>query len=64
MSPRLSIGSHRLPTALSKAHRLLQRFSEDVDYRVVSLSLAVENPSRQRRLLSDFKATVIECLDG
>ncbi len=26
-------------TALSKAHRLLQRFSEDVDYRVVSASL-------------------------
>lgn len=51
-------------TALSKAHRLLQRFSEDVDYRVVSASLAAENPSRQRRLLSGFKATIIECLDG
>ncbi|WP_257667054.1 nucleotidyl transferase AbiEii/AbiGii toxin family protein [Parapedobacter tibetensis] len=50
-------------TALSKAHRLLQRFSEDVDYRVVSPSLAAESPTRQRKLLSGFKATVIQCVD-
>lgn len=43
-------------TALSKAHGLIQRFSEDVDFRVI----APGNPTRQN--LSDFKNKVVEAL--
>ncbi len=44
-------------TALSKAHGLIQRFSEDVDFRVIS---AEDSASRQK--LSNFKNGVVESL--
>lgn len=44
-------------TALSKAHGLIQRFSEDVDFRVIS---AEDSPSRQK--LSEFKNALINAL--
>jgi hypothetical protein len=42
-------------TALSKAHDLIQRFSEDVDFRVVASAA-----SQSRKALSGFKRAVIE----
>lgn len=44
-------------TALSKAHKLLQRFSEDVDFRV-----RVPEPTPNRKAFSDFKHAVIKAL--
>ncbi|MBW4642848.1 MAG: nucleotidyl transferase AbiEii/AbiGii toxin family protein [Goleter apudmare HA4340-LM2] len=44
-------------TALSKAHGLLQRFSEDVDFR-----LRVPESMGTRRILSGYKRAVIEVL--
>ncbi|NII28160.1 nucleotidyl transferase AbiEii/AbiGii toxin family protein [Pseudoflavitalea sp. X16] len=46
-------------TALSKAHRLLQRFSEDTDFRVVAPGLNTLSQSKQRALLSAFKSNII-----
>ncbi|HTI12801.1 MAG TPA: nucleotidyl transferase AbiEii/AbiGii toxin family protein [Puia sp.] len=46
-------------TALSKAHNLILRFSEDVDFRVIAPSLRNESKSKQKKILSDFKETVI-----
>ncbi len=44
-------------TALSKAHKLIKRFSEDVDFRVIA------QPSAQgRKALSGFKNNVVESL--
>ena len=39
-------------TALSKAHRLLQRFSEDIDFRLVLPSDATQSKNQQRKTLS------------
>jgi predicted nucleotidyltransferase component of viral defense system len=47
-------------TALSKAHGLIQRFSEDVDFRVIVTLDGSQ--SRQRQKLSDFKNTVVGTL--
>lgn len=44
-------------TCLSKAHRLLQRFSEDVDFRVQPIA-----PAPSRKALSSFKKAVMEGL--
>ncbi|MBL7802308.1 MAG: nucleotidyl transferase AbiEii/AbiGii toxin family protein [Saprospiraceae bacterium] len=44
-------------TALSKAHGLIQRFSEDVDFRVISTEDA---PNRQK--LSEFKNAIVNSL--
>lgn len=44
-------------TALSKAHKLIHRFSEDIDFRVLSTK---ENTNRNKR--SAFKKTIIEHL--
>ncbi len=44
-------------TALSKAHRLIQRFSEDIDFRVIA---AGDSPSRN--VLSGFKNAVVDAL--
>ena len=44
-------------TALSKAHGLLQRFSEDVDFRVV-----VEDSDTGRKALSNYKHAVVDAL--
>jgi len=46
-------------TALSKAHGLIQRFSEDIDFRVITYTLAQKSRSEQKRLLSAFKHAVI-----
>lgn len=46
-------------TALSKAHKLLQRFSEDTDFRVIAPGLDVLSQSKQRALLSTFKSVII-----
>lgn len=44
-------------TALSKAHRLLQRFSEDIDFRVLAAPQL-----RNRKSLSGFKNAVVQGL--
>lgn len=46
-------------TALSKAHQLLQRFSEDIDFRV-----HVQNDKNTRPLRSQFKSSVVNALRG
>ncbi len=47
-------------TALSKAHGLIQRFSEDVDFRVITMLEGSLNQQRQK--LSNFKNAVAETL--
>jgi predicted nucleotidyltransferase component of viral defense system len=42
-------------TSLSKAHKLIERFSEDVDFRLTAPSLTGKGPSAVRKTLSDFK---------
>lgn len=49
-------------TALSKAHRIIQRFSEDVDFRVQTNLLDGKGKSQQRKILSDFKYSLISHL--
>lgn len=50
-------------TSLSKAHRLIERMSEDVDFK-----LAIQAPhptgNAQRRLLRSFRNTAVETLKG
>jgi hypothetical protein len=46
-------------TALSKAHNLILRFSEDVDFRVIAPNLTNESNSKQRKILSGFKEPII-----
>ncbi|MFT4093035.1 MAG: nucleotidyl transferase AbiEii/AbiGii toxin family protein [Niabella sp.] len=46
-------------TALSKAHGVIQRFSEDVDFRVQTNLLDGKSKSQQRKLLSDFKNALV-----
>ena len=41
-------------TAFSKAHKILQRFSEDVDFRVIA-----PKGAKSRKVLSGFKHAVI-----
>lgn len=47
-------------TALSKAHKLLQRFSEDTDFRVIAPGLDTLSQNKQRALLSAFKKNIID----
>src|SRR5579859_666012 len=42
-------------TALSKAHRLLKRFSEDIDFRLILPTSASISRSQQRKLLSAIR---------
>lgn len=49
-------------TALSKAHHLIQRFSEDVDFRVIAQRLEQVSKSQQSKNLSTFKAAIISNL--
>ncbi len=49
-------------TSLSKAYRLLQRFSEDIDFRVIVPDLKNESKSKQRKILSEFKEAVTDVL--
>ena len=44
-------------TSLSKAHKLLQRFSEDIDFRLI-----VSEALRNRKSLSNFKNLVVESI--
>jgi len=44
-------------TALSKAHRLIQRFSEDMDFRIIA-----PESTLNRKSLSKFKHAVVEAL--
>jgi predicted nucleotidyltransferase component of viral defense system len=46
-------------TALAKAHKLLQRFSEDIDFRLVDPTLEILNRSQQRRRLATLKERII-----
>jgi len=52
-------------TALSKAHGLIQRFSEDVDFRVITKENLFEDKSKSKikEMLSDFKRHLIEALE-
>ncbi|PUZ30071.1 Nucleotidyl transferase AbiEii toxin, Type IV TA system [Chitinophaga costaii] len=50
-------------TALSKAHGLIQRFSEDVDFRVICPDLDLLNGSQQKKRLSDFKKSIVAVLE-
>jgi hypothetical protein len=45
-------------TALAKAHKLLQRFSEDIDFRLVDPTLEILNRSQQRRRLATLKERI------
>ncbi|MGN8037381.1 nucleotidyl transferase AbiEii/AbiGii toxin family protein [Chitinophaga sp. 22321] len=45
-------------TALSKAHKLLQRFSEDTDFRVTTNMLFNKSKNQQRVILSGLKKTL------
>lgn len=51
-------------TSLSKAHGLIQRFSEDIDFRVLSPTLAALSKSQQGKSLSRFKHAVISSLQA
>lgn len=50
-------------TSLSKAHKLIDRFSEDIDFRLMAPSLEREGASKVRKLLSDFKNHVTGLLE-
>jgi hypothetical protein len=45
-------------TSLSKAHNILKRFSEDIDFRVTASSFGGLSPSKQRTMLSALKNAV------
>jgi predicted nucleotidyltransferase component of viral defense system len=49
-------------TALSKAHGIIQRFSEDVDFKVIAPSLALMNKTQQGKILSTFKKEIVKSL--
>jgi predicted nucleotidyltransferase component of viral defense system len=51
-------------TALSKAHKLIERFSEDVDFRVVGPALAGRSMSAVRKTLSGFREHLVAVLTG
>lgn len=49
-------------TALSKAYNLINRFSEDVDFRISAPNLELVSKTQQSKLLSGFKKYVIQQL--
>jgi len=51
-------------TALSKAHGIIQRFSEDIDFRVIAPSLVEQSKSQQSKTLSAFKKAVVNILQA
>ena len=51
-------------TALSKAHKLIERFSEDIDFRVVGPALAGRSASAIRKTLSGFREHLVAVLTG
>jgi hypothetical protein len=50
-------------TSLSKAHKLIERFSEDIDFRVIAPSLDGESSSTMRKALSGFKQHLVGLLE-
>lgn len=46
-------------TALSKAHQIIQRFSEDADFRMQSDLIAGKSKNTQKKILSGFKKAVV-----
>lgn len=51
-------------TCLARAHRLIRRMSEDVDYKLVPVGDAPANRSRRRRQLRALRTRITECLDA
>jgi|SRR6185312_15138001 len=51
-------------TALAKAHRLLKRFSEDIDFRLIDPALAALSTSRQRKRLSGIRESIYTVLSA
>ena len=51
-------------TALARAHKIVQRMSEDVDFKVVPLPAAPVSRSGIRRHLGQLRARVTEALQG
>lgn len=51
-------------TALSKAHKLLQRFSEDTDFRVTTNMLFNKSKNQQRVILSGLKKNARSSITG
>jgi predicted nucleotidyltransferase component of viral defense system len=49
-------------TSLSKAHGIIQRFSEDVDFRVIAPSVELLNKTQQSKILSTFKKEIVRSL--
>jgi len=49
-------------TALSKAHRIIKRFSEDTDFRIISEKINAFSKNQQRKILSDLKKNIVEHL--
>jgi predicted nucleotidyltransferase component of viral defense system len=49
-------------TSLSKAHKLIQRFSEDIDFRIDAPSLVGQSDNYVRKALSKFKNNVVGLL--
>lgn len=51
-------------TSLSKAYRLIERMSEDVDLKVVLDEYRIDSRSAQKKHLSNLKAEVVKLLEG
>jgi predicted nucleotidyltransferase component of viral defense system len=49
-------------TSLSKAHGIIQRFSEDVDFRVIAPSVEQLSKTQQSKILSTFKKEIVRSL--
>lgn len=49
-------------TCLSKAHKIIERFSEDIDFRVIAPNLEGQGISKVRKVLSGFKKHVADLL--
>lgn len=49
-------------TSLSKAHGIIQRFSEDIDFRVVAPSVELLSKTQQSKILSTFKKEIVRSL--
>lgn len=50
-------------TCLSKAHKLIERFSEDIDFRVLAPSLEGLSTSKIKKILSSFKKHIIALVE-
>jgi predicted nucleotidyltransferase component of viral defense system len=49
-------------TSLSKAHGIIQRFSEDIDFRVIAPSVELLSKTQQSKILSTFKKEIVRSL--